>query len=140
MPESPLAPLFLTHMLHASVLEAAAVWEPFRGGIEISRLYGNGQHGPAAALLRYQPGASVPWHRHTGYEHVLVLAGSQADQSGLHQAGTLVINPPGSRHAVVSDTGCLVLIIWEKPVVFETAEGECSVPVREKTPWICTKP
>ena len=33
---------------------------------------------------------------------------------------TLVINPPGSRHRVVSDDGCLVLVIWEQPVVFET--------------------
>ena len=123
MPDSPLSPVILSHLLHAPALEAAAVWEPFRVGIEISRLYGDGRHGSAAALLRYQPGASVPWHRHAGYEHVLVLDGSQTDQHGTHPAGTLVINPPGSRHSVVSDRGCLVLIVWELPVIFEAAGG-----------------
>jgi hypothetical protein len=34
-----------------------------------------------------------------------------------YAAGSLVINSPGTDHAVASDEGCLVLIIWEKPVV-----------------------
>jgi anti-sigma factor ChrR (cupin superfamily) len=124
MPDLIPPSLLLEHLLHPPVLEAARVWEPFRAGIDISRLYGDGQHGPAAALLRYQPGASVPLHRHTGYEHVVVLAGSQTDHNGVHGAGTLVINPPGSQHRVVSDYGCLVLVIWEKPVVFVAAEED----------------
>lgn len=120
MPDLPPPSLRLEHLLQAPVLEAARVWEPFRVGIDISRLYGDGQHGPAAALLRYQPGAVVALHRHAGYEHVFVLAGSQTDHNGVHGPGTLMINPPGSRHRVVSDDGCLVLVIWEQPVVFET--------------------
>jgi anti-sigma factor ChrR (cupin superfamily) len=97
-------------------------WEPFRPGVEIYRLYGDGQTGPAAALLKYAPGASVPKHEHTGYEHIVVLSGSQRDNHGNHQAGTLVINPPGSSHRVVSDQGCIVLIIWEKPVQMQETE------------------
>lgn len=91
-------------------------WKPFRPGVEIHYLYGDGQQGSAAALLKYAPGAKVPKHEHTGYEHIIVLAGGQRDHQGHHQAGTLVINPPGTQHDVVSDEGCLVLIIWEKPV------------------------
>jgi anti-sigma factor ChrR (cupin superfamily) len=124
LPDDPLAPLILSHLQNVAALETALVWEPFREGIEISRLYGDGRRGPAAAFLRYQPGASVPMHRHVGYEHVLVLSGSQRDQNGIYGAGTLVINPPDSRHAVVSDAGCVVLVIWEKPIVFETAQEE----------------
>ncbi|MEM9005433.1 MAG: cupin domain-containing protein [Cyanobacteria bacterium P01_F01_bin.86] len=90
-------------------------WQPFRPGVEIHRLYGDGA-GAAAALLRYVPGAQVPQHDHTGYEHILVLSGSQRDAKGHYAAGTLVINPPGSNHEVISDEGCIVLIIWEKPV------------------------
>ncbi len=96
-------------------------WEPFRPGIEIHRLYGDGQQGPAAALLKYDPGASVPAHDHTGYEHIIVLSGAQRDYQGNHTAGTLVINSPGSSHDVVSEQGCIVLIIWEKPVVIKGA-------------------
>lgn len=91
---------------------------PFRDGIEIAWLYRNGEHGPAAAFLRYAPGARVPRHLHAGYEHVLVLEGAQSDQNGRHAAGTLVVNPPGTSHSVASEEGCLVLIIWERPVVF----------------------
>ena len=33
-------------------------------------------------------------------------------------AGTLIINPPGTQHSVVSEAGCIVLAIYEKPVKF----------------------
>lgn len=89
----------------------------FRPGIEIHRLYGDGT-GPSAALLRYAPGASVALHEHTGFEHVLVLEGEQEDARGRYPAGTLVVNPPASRHAVASRRGCVALLIWEKPVRF----------------------
>jgi hypothetical protein len=36
----------------------------------------------------------------------------------LFKAGSLVINSPGTRHAVVSDEGCILLAIYEKPVRF----------------------
>jgi anti-sigma factor ChrR (cupin superfamily) len=97
------------------------VWQPFRDGIEVSWLYRNGEHGAAAALLRYRPGARVPLHWHAGYEHVIVLEGSQSDHAGRHRTGSLVINPPGSSHEVVSAEGCVVLIIWERPVIFSAA-------------------
>jgi anti-sigma factor ChrR (cupin superfamily) len=91
-------------------------WEPFREGVEIYRLYSDGEQGSSAALLRYQPGASVPMHDHLGFEHILILSGSQTDCNGTHEAGTLVINPPQTSHSVASASGCIVLVIWEKPV------------------------
>jgi len=98
-------------------------WQPFRDGVEISWLYRNGEHGPAAALVRYAPGARVPYHRHGGFEHVLILQGAQSDRNGCHRAGTMVINPPGTAHDVVSEEGCIVLLVWERPVLFEPEPG-----------------
>jgi anti-sigma factor ChrR (cupin superfamily) len=106
----------LAHALSGSWRGLA--WQPFARGIEVAWLYQNGAHGPAAAYLRYDPGARVPLHWHAGYEHVLVLEGSQSDHNGCHAAGSLVVNPPGSSHEIVSENGCVVLIIWERPVVF----------------------
>lgn len=97
----------------------AIPWRPFRDGVEIYRLYGDGVSGPTAALIRYRAKATVPMHIHVGYEHILVLSGSQRDQNGTAVAGTLTINPPGTRHSVVSEAGCIVLAIYEKPVNFE---------------------
>ncbi len=91
-------------------------WSPFHPGVEICRLYDHGPEGPAAAILRYAPGAAVPPHVHVGYEHVLVLEGAQQDHRGRYPAGTFVVNPPGSRHEVRSPEGCIVIVIWERPV------------------------
>ena len=92
-------------------------WSYWREGVQICRLYGDGISGPAAALLRYAPNAEVPMHKHTGYEHVLVLSGTQQDAEGVYGTGTLVVNPPGSRHRVCAPGGCTVLVVWERPVI-----------------------
>jgi anti-sigma factor ChrR (cupin superfamily) len=91
-------------------------WEPFRPGVRAHWLYRTGEDGPAAALLRYVPGASVPLHEHTGFEHILVLAGSQSDGSARYGEGALLISPPGTRHAISSQEGCVVLAVWQRPV------------------------
>ena len=108
--------LLLNDLPNIATWQNKLAWQPFRDGVEIYRLYGDNKSGPAAALLRYEPGASVPRHTHTGFEHIYVLTGSQTDQNGEHQAGTCVINPPHSNHSVVSQAGCIVLVIWEKPI------------------------
>ena len=101
----------------SAALEGLA-WRPLRPGVDLHTLYDAGPEGASAALLRYAPGASVPRHLHTGHEHVLVLSGAQQDENGRYQAGALVVNPPGSVHAVSSVEGCVVLVIWERPVAF----------------------
>ena len=116
---SPIYPLIqLTDLFQISEKASAIPWQPFRDGVEIYRLYGDGVSGPSAALLRYKGEAMVPLHEHIGYEHILVLSGSQRDQNGTASAGTLTINAPGTRHRVVSEAGCIVLAIYEKPVRF----------------------
>jgi anti-sigma factor ChrR (cupin superfamily) len=110
----------------AELLQRAATpesldWQSLRPGVDFHALYGYPGQGPAAALLRYAPGATVPAHRHTDYEHILVLDGEQRDANGRYRAGTLLVSPPGSRHAVASDDGCLVLAIWSGPLEFEPA-------------------
>ena len=91
-------------------------WRPLHPGVEIVDLYPPAECGSRAALLRYQAGASVPWHVHGGYEHILVLRGSQQDGNGVYRAGTLVVNLPGSTHQVSSTEGCVVLAVWQRPV------------------------
>ena len=90
-------------------------WRSFREGIEISEIISGS---PAVALLRYQPGASVPRHLHTGLETIIVLEGTQSDERGDYPAGSVILNPEHSAHAVWSVEGCVVLIQWERPVEF----------------------
>ncbi len=90
-------------------------FEMLREGVEIHRFW-RGE--PEVALLRYAPGARVPCHLHTGLETILVLEGAQSDERGDYPAGSLIVNPEGSRHTVWSDGGCVVLIQWARPVRF----------------------
>lgn len=90
-------------------------FEPFREGVEIFWIY---KESPQVALLRYKPGARVPRHKHVGLETIFVLEGDQVDDNGTAFKGDFVINYPGSEHSVTSESGCTVLISWEKPVEF----------------------
>ena len=92
-------------------------FQELRPGVEIHVLH-EAPDGARVAILRYAPGAEVPVHRHDGYEYIYVLEGEQSDERGSYSAGSFVVNEPGMTHRVVSKTGCSVLILWQRPVVF----------------------
>ncbi len=93
-------------------------FEPFREGVEVHWLEkAMTDQDPSLALLRYAPGAAVPRHRHLGLETILVLDGSQSDDFGTYEKGSVVLNAAGSEHTVWSINGCMVLIHWTRPVV-----------------------
>lgn len=104
--------LFKTSLAHIP-------WQAFREGVEMHPL-SQAADGMSSALLRYAPGARVPRHRHVGYEHIVVLQGTQCDERGEYAAGSIVINAPGSQHTVWSVHGCVVFVVWEQPVAFVT--------------------
>jgi anti-sigma factor ChrR (cupin superfamily) len=93
-------------------------FEPFHPGIRVHWLLRGGTDAPSAAVLASGPGASVPLHRHAGLETILVLDGVQSDENGDYEAGTLILNPVGSQHSVWSQSGCVVMIQWNLPVIF----------------------
>lgn len=101
-----------------SVQLHAIPWQPFADGVDIHPLHTTESGDIKVALLRNAPGVAVPEHQHGGYEFILVLSGSEYDEHGKYDVGDLVINPPGSIHAVKSDEGNVVLVIWETPVTF----------------------
>jgi anti-sigma factor ChrR (cupin superfamily) len=111
-------PIEIKDLFHISDRQDEIPWISYKEGVEIFRLYGDGITGPTAALLRYRKAGEVPMHEHSGYEHIVVLSGSQEDEHGIFNAGSLVIHAPGSRHKVRSGAGCIVLAIYEKPVRF----------------------
>ncbi|MEU2059708.1 cupin domain-containing protein [Streptomyces sp. NPDC013455] len=90
-----------------------------RTNAEIHRLYGpeqTGEGGPAAAVVRYLPGAAARTHRHPGYELIYVLDGELETEAGVHPAGSLLSMEPDSVHTPRSPKGCLALVVWEQPV------------------------
>ncbi|MDB6152770.1 MAG: hypothetical protein JWL90_1223 [Chthoniobacteraceae bacterium] len=85
----------LKDLFHIAEHQEEVAWEAFKDGVDIHRLYGDGVSGPTAALLLFREAGKVPLHTHGGYEHILILAGSQRDNNSTATAGTLMINPPG---------------------------------------------
>lgn len=89
---------------------------PFRPEVTIHWIRPFEDDQPGLALLKYEAGASVPRHRHEGLETILVLEGTQCDEAGDYGVGSYVVNAAGTEHSVWSDTGCVVLIQWDRPV------------------------
>ena len=98
---------------------------PFRDGVQIHMIQPGA---PSLAILRYAPGARVPRHLHMGLETILVLDGVQSDERGSYSTGSVVLNPEGSVHSVWSESGCAVLIQWERPVQILGDEARDDLP------------
>ena len=99
-------------------------WEPSQfPGIRMKVLYRDDAAGEMTVLLKWEPGASLPFHRHPEIEQSWVLEGSFYDHDGICRAGQFVWRRPGSMHETKSDEGCVLLAIYRKPNVFYNSAG-----------------
>ena len=68
----------------------------------------------ATSIVRYAPGSRFSAHTHGGGEEFLVLDGVFQDEDGDYPAGSYVRNPPTSRHAPGSSSGCVLFVkLWQ---------------------------
>ena len=81
-------------------------------------LYHNKDSGEMTVLLKWEPGAVLPFHRHPEIEQSWVLEGSFYDHDGICRAGEFVWRQPGSLHETRSDEACVLLAIYRKPNIF----------------------
>ena len=94
-------------------------WKPTRfEGIEIKVLYQNKDKGEMTCMLKWAPGATLPFHRHPELEQSYVIEGSFYDHDGICRAGEYVLRTPGSKHKTKSDEGCVILAVYRKPNLF----------------------
>jgi quercetin dioxygenase-like cupin family protein len=102
----------------------ALEWQPTQfDKIAMKVLYRDDATGEMTVLLRWEPGAALPFHRHPEIEQSFVLEGSFYDHDGICRAGQYVWRRPGSMHETRSDEGCLILAIYRKPNVFFNSAG-----------------
>lgn len=93
-------------------------WEPTKyPGVSVKKLYED-PAGPVTSLTRFEPGASLPLHRHVGIEQSYVLEGTLVDDDGACTAGNFVWRRAGSVHRAWSPDGCIVLGVFERPNEF----------------------
>jgi anti-sigma factor ChrR (cupin superfamily) len=99
-------------------------WAPTQfKGISIKVLYEDKAKGEMTCLLKWEPGATLPMHKHPEIEQSFVLEGSFYDHDGICRAGEFVWRKPGSFHETHSDEGCVFLAVYRKPNVFQHTSG-----------------
>jgi len=69
-----------------------------------------GEVARATSVVRYAPGARFDAHVHELGEEILVLEGTLSDELGDYGPGTFIKNPPGSKHAPFSESGCTLFV------------------------------
>lgn len=99
-------------------------WSPSQfEGISIKVLYEDKTKGEMTCLLKWEPGATLPMHKHPELEQSFVLEGSFYDHDGICRAGEYVWRHQGSFHETRSDEGAILLAIYRKPNVFQNTAG-----------------
>ena len=109
---------------HAStyVKPDAMEWKPSQfEGVEIKVLYENKKAGEMTCLLRWQPGTTLPFHKHPEIEQTFVIEGSFYDHDGICRAGEFVWRRVGSFHETHSDEGAGILAAYRSRTSFSTA-------------------
>ena len=103
---------------------SAMEWRPSQfKGIQIKVLFEDQSKGEMTCLLKWEPGATLPMHKHPEIEQSFVLEGSFYDHDGICKAGEYVWRTPGSFHETHSDEGAILLAVYRKPNVFQNTAG-----------------
>jgi anti-sigma factor ChrR (cupin superfamily) len=86
-------------------------WEPMTPTVKAKLLWSDPTAKRRAQLTRFEPGATLPMHRHVGDEFLYVIEGSISDESGTVAAGSVGYRPDGCTHSVTSKHGATVFAI-----------------------------
>jgi anti-sigma factor ChrR (cupin superfamily) len=107
------------------VRPTAMEWKPTRfDKVSIKVLYENPERGEMTCLLKLEPGAHIPFHRHPEVEQSWVLEGSVQDHDGVATAGDYIWRVAGSMHENFSPDGAVLLAVYRKPNIYYHAAKE----------------
>lgn len=98
-------------------------WKPLKeNGVDTTGLYvktlryNPQQHRSPAIILKFEPGASYPYHNHPAGEEIFLLKGSCLVNDSILKEGDYLYTPPGFKHGVKSETGCEMLLLIPEEV------------------------
>src|SRR5437588_11616664 len=86
-------------------------WSPMAPNVNAKVLWSDPESKRRAQLTRFEPGATLPMHRHAGDEFLYVIEGAISDESGITSAGSVGYRPNGCVHTVTSKAGATVFAI-----------------------------
>lgn len=87
-----------------ALTDPSAEWEALVDGCSFRDFEGGPALGEAhAGLIRLQPGATFPNHRHVGEERILLLQGRVRDTAGNeYRAGDTLVSADGTEHEMIA--------------------------------------
>lgn len=88
----------------------------YEGVFVISLHYDAQKDRSTTILLKFEPGASYPYHNHPAGEEIYVLNGEATLEGTTLAAGDYLYTPPGFKHSVSTQTGCTLLLIIPEEV------------------------
>lgn len=93
-------------------------WQPliekgvhYEGISVISLHYDAEKKRSTTILLKFEPGATYPYHNHPAGEEIFVLEGEAIIENNTFSNGDYLYTPPGFKHSVTSKTGCTMFFI-----------------------------
>jgi anti-sigma factor ChrR (cupin superfamily) len=89
----------------------------------IKVLYEDKAKGEMTCLIKLDPGAHIPFHKHPELEQAMVLEGSMYDHDGTCRAGEFVWRKPNSFHENHSDEGAVIFAVYRKPNIYHHSVG-----------------
>ncbi len=78
--------------------------------------YDDEQKRPPSFLLKFDAGASYPYHNHPGGEEAFVLEGEVYFNEAKLSKGDYLFTRPNFKHSVRTETGCVILFVVPKEV------------------------
>lgn len=107
-----------TDINHYIVRKNQKKWQPLveKGvqypGIWVKSLLFNEKQGRSTTIqLKFDPGASYPYHNHPAGEEIFVLQGEVMIENQLLSEGDYLYTPAGFKHSVHSKPGCLLFFV-----------------------------
>jgi quercetin dioxygenase-like cupin family protein len=83
--------------------------------VKVLRFDESAQRAPAI-LLKFEPGAKYPYHNHPAGEDLFVMEGKVVIEGAELSAGDYLYTPPGFKHGVSSETGCVLMFLIPEEV------------------------
>ena len=99
-------------------------WQPSKAadGVSFRTLRRDEATGGSTVLIRFEPGARFPAHRHPAGEEVFVVEGQATIGNEHLQQGDYLYAAPDSIHALWTESGCTLLVMLPKPAeIIETS-------------------
>jgi anti-sigma factor ChrR (cupin superfamily) len=88
-------------------------WVEAMAGVRVKPVWEDKATARRAILARFEPGATLPRHRHVGDELIFVVEGASVDESGTVTPGNLNYRPNGCVHTVSTQNGATVFaVVW----------------------------